>query len=109
MLGMVLEPPEIDHGTLEQIVDIKRMHDTDGMTFRQIAAEIEISKSQAQRLYTQWTPEMDANVTEMRKQEDEEDALAAELDAWVESGGKIMYDYTEEQWVKAPKQRDPDR
>lgn len=103
MLGMVLEPPEIDHATREQIVDIKRMHDTDGMTFRQIAAQIEISKSQAQRLYSQCTPKMDASVTKMRKQEDEEDAHQAELDAWVESGGMIMYDYTEKQWVKAPK------
>ena len=49
MLGMVLEPPEIDRETRRQIVDIKRMHDTDKMTFRQIAAEIEPATSIGKR------------------------------------------------------------
>ena len=107
MLGMVLEPPEIDDETIEQIVEIKRMHDRGGKTFRQIAAEIEISKSQAQRLYSQWTSEIEASVTERRKQEAREQAHQAQLDAWVASGGKITYDYKKQQWVKAPK-TDPD-
>lgn len=103
MLGMILEPPEVDLSQREQIAGIKRMHDHGKMTFRQIAAEIGISKSQAQRLFTQWTPEIEEAVMKKSKENAERKAHNADLDAWRASGGLIKYDYTKKQWTKAPK------
>lgn len=104
LLGMEFEPPKTDFKTRGDIVDIKRMHEEEEMTFREIAAELDISKSQAQRLYAQWTPEIEADVTEQEREWDEEEAYDEELEEWTDSGGKIEYDNEQKRWVKAPKE-----
>jgi len=89
LLGMEFELPEIDDHVREQIFDIKHFHDDEKMTFRAIEDKLGISKSQAERLYKQWTPELEETVSEKRKQKAERDAHNADLDAWRESGGLI--------------------
>lgn len=51
LTGFRFDPPEIDKELNEKIAAIKQMHDHEGKTFRAIAAELGISKSQAQRLH----------------------------------------------------------
>lgn len=103
LLGLVLEPPEISYALREKIVDIKRLHDTYKQTFRRIGAKLGISKSQAQRLYSRWTPEIDSEVTAKRNEIAEQKAYQAELDAWRATGGLIRYNDKEKRWVKATK------
>ena len=51
LAGFRFDPPEIDKELNEKIATIKQMHDQEGKTFRAIAGELGISKSQAQRLH----------------------------------------------------------
>ena len=52
LTGFRFDPPAIDKELQEKIAAIKQMHDRAGKTFRTIAAELNISKSQAQRLHS---------------------------------------------------------
>ena len=103
LLGMEFEPPKMDLRTRREIVDIKEMRDEEEMTFREIAAELKISKSQAHRLYRLWTPEIQAELDEQDREWDEEDAYDKELEEWTNSGGKITWSKEEDRWVKALK------
>ena len=66
MPGVAPGMPESTNFERDLIADIKRMHDTDGMTFRKIAEELDVSKSEAHRLYKQWTPEIEEEITKYR-------------------------------------------
>lgn len=57
MLKFRFDPP-YDAETRAKIIDIKIRRE-EGMTFREIAAELGVSKSHAQRLVTRWSPEME--------------------------------------------------
>jgi hypothetical protein len=61
LLGMRFELPDVSDERRDQICEIREMHDTDKMTFRQIAEQLEITKSSAQRLYAEWRPELAAD------------------------------------------------
>lgn len=104
LLGMEFAVPEVSAELSEQIVEIKEMHDDERkMTFREIAAELGISRSYAQKLYSSWTPAIGRKIAEQRMKEDEETAYWDELDAWRASGGKIKYDSDLDRWVKSIK------
>ena len=72
-LGFVFEgfSPESDHFEpraesydWEMIDRIKRLHDDDDMSYRDIAAEVGLSKSTVCELYHKWRPGMSANAPE---------------------------------------------
>ncbi len=97
--GMEFTPPKVDLRTSRDIVEIKEMHDDEEMTFREIAEELRISKSQAQRLYAQWTPQM----AEEQKQRDEDDkdfpGCEEYDDALADTRFSVLYD-DEGMWVE---------
>jgi hypothetical protein len=100
---MEFDLPEMDRERRDMVLEIKEMHDEDGMTFREIAVELDISKSHAQRLYTEWRPDLARAVELERKNRAEQEAHDAELEAWKAEGGLMRYDYDQQRWVKAPK------
>jgi hypothetical protein len=58
LLGLELTEDVEDVGLSgdDRIREVKRLHDEEEKTFRQIASELGISKSTAQRLYSEWHP-----------------------------------------------------
>lgn len=57
LLGMDFALAEVDEDRKRRIREVREMHDDEKKSFREIAVELEISKTTAQRLYAEWRPE----------------------------------------------------
>lgn len=73
MLGIKFEINAPDDEHRHQILEVKAFHENEKYTFREVANVLGISKSQAQRLYAEWTPEMGALVDDEDLEEDDTD------------------------------------
>lgn len=91
-LAMEFAAPQVNAERREMIIDIKQMHDEDKLTFREIAEELDISKSHAQRLYAEWRPEFE----ESQQDESEQRAVSSECRREAEAELAVWQDEIDE-------------
>ena len=73
--------PDVDEETRRLICRVRSMHDS-GETYRAVAKELNISKSQAARLYKQWTPKLERTENKLDQYTHLPEQIIDPEDAW---------------------------
>lgn len=82
MLGMKFKTPELDEERVDLICRIRELHKAEGKSFREIAEELEISKSTAARLYGMWNEALQQTMENGRSTMEGPKTPEPELEFW---------------------------